>query len=234
MQEHDYAVACATLLAEIDQEIRATAYSTGVVSLSDAVRTAMRNVPREQFVPYELRAMAYGNYPLRIGHGQTISQPYIVALMTELLRVDANSRVLEVGTGSGYQAAVLAQLVARVYSLEILEELSAQAVVRFTSLGYRNIEARLGDGHQGWPEQAPFDGIIVTAAAPTVPPALISQLRLGGRLVMPVGDTMLGAQKLVVIDKDAQGRLQRRAVLPVAFVPLTGGREPLSRLGSDG
>lgn len=233
MPEHDYAAACAVLLFEIEREIQATAYSTGVRQLSEAVRAAMCSVPRERFVPYELHAMAYGNYPLSIGHGQTISQPYIVALMTELLGVDDRSRVLEVGTGSGYQAAVLAQLVARVYSLEIIAELSEQAVRRFASLGYRNIEARVGDGNHGWPEQAPYDAIIVTAAAPIVPSALISQLRPGGRLVMPVGEAELGAQELVVIQKDSQGHLLRQGVLPVAFVPLTGARDDLSQCGPD-
>lgn len=225
----DYAAACVALLDEIALELKATAYSTGVAVLSAPVRQALRDVPRQDFVSAALRASAYGNYPLSIGRNQTISQPYIVALMTELLACGPRARVLEVGTGSGYQAAVLSRLVAKVYSLEIIAELSEQARQRFVQLGYDNIEAKTGDGYHGWPEQAPFDAIIVTAAAPYVPPALIEQLRPGGRLVIPVGEGFFSAQDLLVIEKDANGEIHQRSVLPVAFVPLTGqcehGRE---------
>jgi protein-L-isoaspartate(D-aspartate) O-methyltransferase len=183
------------------------------------VLRALRRVPRHLFVPPDLAAFAYRDHPLPIGAGQTISQPYIVAFMTELLDPQPHHRVLEIGTGSGYQAAVLAQLARTVYSIEIVRPLADQAAARLRSLGYRNIEVRCGDGYAGWPEQAPFDRIILTAAPLEVPPALLEQLKPGGRLVAPVGPSPR-AQDLVVIDKSASGRLSRRSVLPVAFVPM--------------
>jgi len=186
-----------------------------------AVLRAMREVPRHLFVPEAMRRSAYEDHPLPIGHGQTISQPYIVAAMTEMLDPKPEHRVLEIGTGSGYQAAVLARLVRHVYTIEIVEPLGKQAQERLAALGYRNVTVRIGDGYEGWPEEAPFDRIILTAAPPDVPQKLIDQLRNGGRLVAPVG---AGWQELVVIDKDAQGKVRRRTEFPVMFVPMVPGK----------
>jgi protein-L-isoaspartate(D-aspartate) O-methyltransferase len=188
--------------------------------LDPDVLTAMREVPRHLFVPEAVRAAAYQNRPLEIGHGQTISQPYIVALMTHLLRVEPGHRVLEVGTGSGYQAAVLARLAARVWSIEIVEPLAREASERLRALGHANVTVRAGDGYAGWPEEAPFDRIIVTAAAPHIPRPLIAQLRRGGRMVIPVTTGSRG-DRLMLVTKDAAGRVRTRALLPVRFVPLT-------------
>jgi protein-L-isoaspartate(D-aspartate) O-methyltransferase len=179
---------------------------------------AMRTVPRQAFVPASSSADAYGDHPLAIGHGQTISQPYIVAFMTEALGLQKGATVLEVGTGSGYQAAVLAQIADRVYSVEILPALADEARGRLDRLGYRNVQVRVGDGYQGWPEAGPFDGIIVTAAAPRVPDPLKAQLKDGGRLVIPVGDE---SQELMVVTRRGDSFEQRR-ILPVRFVPMTG------------
>jgi len=186
-----------------------------------AVLRAMREVPRHLFVPEPMRRSAYEDHPLPIGHGQTISQPYIVAAMTEMLDPKPGHRVLEIGTGSGYQAAVLARLVSHVYTIEIVEPLGKQAQERLAALGYRNVTVRIGDGYEGWPEEAPFDRIILTAAPPEVPQKLIDQLRNGGRLVAPVG---AGWQELVVIDKDAKGNVRRRTEFPVMFVPMVPGK----------
>jgi len=186
-----------------------------------AVLRAMREVPRHLFVPEALRRSAYEDHPLPIGHGQTISQPYIVAAMTEMLDPKPEHRVLEIGTGSGYQAAVLARLVRHVYTIEIVEPLGRQAQERLAALGYRNVTVRIGDGYEGWPEEAPFDRIMLTAAPPDVPQKLIEQLRNGGRLVAPVGT---GWQELVVIDKDAKGNVRRRTEFPVMFVPMVPGK----------
>jgi protein-L-isoaspartate(D-aspartate) O-methyltransferase len=179
----------------------------------------MRDVPRHLFLPAALQAGAYDDGPLPIGNGQTISQPYIVALMTELARPRASDRALEVGTGSGYQAAVLSRLVDRVYTIEIVEPLAREASDRLQALGYSNVVARIGDGYQGWPEEAPFDVIIVTAAAADVPPPLLQQLRPGGRLVIPVG-TIAGIQDLRLLEKDMSGRVRSTSVIDVRFVPL--------------
>ena len=187
------------------------------------VLDAMRSVPREAFVEPGFEEFAYEDGPLPIGQGQTISQPYIVALMTELLEPKSGDVVLEVGTGSGYQAAVLAKLVARVYTIEIVPELAKSATLRLEQLGYRNVEVRLGDGYYGWREHGPYDGIIVTAAANAIPPPLIEQLRPGGRMLIPVG-APFSAQELIVLTKEANGKVSTRSVLPVAFVPLTGSR----------
>ena len=186
-----------------------------------AVLKAMRQVERHLFVPGSLRRSAYEDHPLPIGHGQTISQPYIVAAMTEMLDPKPEDRALEIGTGSGYQAAVLAQLVKHVYSIEVVEPLGKQAQARLAELGCRNVTVRIGDGYEGWPEQAPFDKILLTAAPPDVPQKLIDQLKPGGRLVAPVGT---GWQELVVIDKDAKGRVRRRTEFPVMFVPMVPGK----------
>lgn len=184
-----------------------------------AVLAAMRRVPRHEFVPADLRLLAYDDRPLPIEAGQTISQPLIVALMTELLQVKPGQRVLEIGTGSGYQAAVLAELGVEVYSIEIIGTLATSARATLTRLGYRKVSVRAGDGYLGWPEVAPFDGIILTAAPPRVPEPLIAQLKPGGRLVMPEG---VREQELVVYAKSPDGRLRRTTVLPVRFVPMTG------------
>jgi protein-L-isoaspartate(D-aspartate) O-methyltransferase len=187
-----------------------------------ATLAAMRVVPRHEFVPPDQRPYAYENTPLPIGNDQTISQPVVVALMTELVRPHRGMRVLEVGTGSGYQAAVLAEAGARVWTIEIFRALAEEAKRRLARLGYRGITVRHGDGYAGWPEAAPFDAIVVTAGADSVPPALIEQLAPGGRLVMPVGDPLLD-QELVLVEKDAGGQLASRRVLPVRFVPLLRG-----------
>ena len=187
-----------------------------------SVMNAMRRVPRHLFVPEAVRGEAYEDRPLPIGHEATISAPTIVALMTELLDPRPDDRVLEVGTGSGYQAAVLAGLVREVYSIEIVEPLARSASERLAALGYRNVTVRAGDGYAGWPERAPFDRIIVTAAAPHVPQPLIDQLRPGGRLVIPVGRGE--NEQLMLIRKDRRGRVSRRPILPVRFVPLVRAR----------
>ncbi len=179
---------------------------------------ALRKVPRHLFVPAASIAQAYEDHPLPIGHGQTISQPYIVAFMTEALRLRGGESVLEVGTGCGYQAAVLAEIAARVHTIEIVEPLASEATVRLRRLGYANVSVRAGDGYQGWPEAAPFDAILVTAAAPRVPEPLRQQLRDGGRLIVPVGDEW---QELVLVTRRGE-RFEEQRVLPVRFVPMTG------------
>ncbi|MEW6719265.1 MAG: protein-L-isoaspartate(D-aspartate) O-methyltransferase [Thermodesulfobacteriota bacterium] len=182
---------------------------------------AMREVPRHLFVPPERRAEAYRPYPLPIGEGQTISQPYIVGFMTEILRLKASDRVLEVGTGSGYQAAVAAKIAAEVYTVEILAPLADRSRKALSGLGFRNVFVRQGDGYYGWEEKAPFDAIIVTCAGGHVPPPLLRQLKNGGRMIMPVGGPFM-TQNLVFIEKDARGAVTHRNVLPVAFVRLIG------------
>ena len=208
------------LLDEIVREIRATARDTGRDKLSDPVLRAMRTVPRHRFVPPELAGEAYRDVPLPIGRGQTISQPTVVALMTELLEPRPDARVLEIGTGSGYQAAVLAECVAKVYTIEIVAPLGERARRQLQELGYRNVEVRIGDGYKGWPEAAPFDAIIVTAAPDHVPQPLVDQLAPKGRMVIPVG-SRYGTQNLLVITKDADGRAVTRRTIEVRFVPLT-------------
>lgn len=194
-----------------------------------SVLAAMGRVPRHEFVPAEHQDLAYGDGPLPIGLGQTISQPYIVALMTQLARPHPGARALDVGTGSGYQAAVLAELVAEVYGIEILCPLAEQAAARLARLGYRNVEVRCGDGYRGWPEHAPFDLILLAAAPDHVPQPLVDQLAPGGRLVLPVGDLY---QELVVVEKSLTGEVRRIPSIPVRFVPMTGesqGRRPPAR-----
>lgn len=212
------------LLDEIREEVRSTRDLTGRALLAARVIEAMRRVPRHAFVPGELRWAAYRNTALPIGYRQTISQPYVVALMTDLVDPKPEDVILEIGTGSGYQAAVLSCLVRQVYSLEIVEELAMQARDRLQRLGFGNIEVGIGNGHYGWPEHAPYDSIIVTAAAPGVPAALIEQLKPGATLVIPVGNRYTG-QDLKVLRKDDAGRIEERSVLPVVFVPLTGTPE---------
>jgi len=191
--------------------------------ISDAgVLAAMGRVARERFVPADLQSKAYEDYPLPIGHNQTISQPYIVALMTQLARPTPSCKALEIGVGSGYQAAVLAELCGEVYGIEILPELAESAAARLKTLGYRNVTVRCGDGYQGWPEHAPFDINIVSAAPDHVPQPLVEQLAVGGRLVLPVGR---GLQELLLLEKQADGNVRRTAVAPVQFVPMTGRAE---------
>jgi protein-L-isoaspartate(D-aspartate) O-methyltransferase len=211
------------LLREIEAMARETGAETGRAVFSERVMAAMAKVPRHRFVSAAYGALSYANRPLPIGHGQTISQPYIVALMTELLDVKPGDSVLEIGTGSGYQAAVLAELVHRVYTIEIIEPIGKNAAALLLQLGYRNVETRIGDGYMGWPERAPFDAIIVTAAAPRIPPALVEQLRPGGRMVIPVGAEG-DVQFLHVMVKQADGSIAARRSLPVRFVPLTRTR----------
>ena len=206
------------LLATIVDEVRETRSYTGRVELDPRVLDVMGRVARETFVPEDQMYAAYANAPLPIGHRQTISQPYIVALMTDLLDPEPTDVILEIGTGSGYQAAVLSGLVARVYSIEVVEALADTAAERLARLGYANVEVRQGDGNEGWPDEAPFDGIIVTAGAPSVPDALIEQLKPGAALVIPVDDDY--RQVLKRITRDAAGTITVDDVLPVAFVPL--------------
>jgi protein-L-isoaspartate(D-aspartate) O-methyltransferase len=207
------------------ETIVALARSPSVLRDSDgldaSILGAMREVPRHALVPEDVRSSAYANRPLPIGYGQTISQPFIVALMTDLARPDKDDVVLEIGTGSGYQAAVLSRLVSRVYSIEIVEPLVRRATERLHSLGYNNITVRQGDGYHGWPEHAPFDAVLVTAAASHIPPPLVGQLKPGGRMVIPVGPAFM-AQNLMLVEKDPNGKVQTRVLLPVSFVPLTG------------
>lgn len=183
-----------------------------------AVLEAMQKVPRHLFVPASMKSLAYTDSPLLIGHGQTISQPYIVAYMTEQLGLKKSDKVLEIGTGSGYQAAVLAEISDSVYTIEIVEQLADRAAELLQELGYR-IHCRAGDGYLGWPEAAPFDAIIITAAPPEIPEPLIRQLAPGGRMIVPVG---VGYQELVLVVKDAKGKIQKKRLIPVRFVPMTG------------
>jgi len=217
------AAARRALVAAIEENVRETSRYIGRDSMDPRVMAVIAEVPRHEFVPEDQRPFAYENRPLPIGYGQTISQPYIVALMTDLLRPKAEDRVLEIGTGSGYQAAVLAKLVKTVYTIEIIAELGQQAAQRLQRLGYENVTVRTADGYFGWEEEAPFDGIVVTAAADHIPPPLIRQLKPGGRMVIPVGSRFM-VQQLVLVEKDAEGATTTRQILPVLFVPLTGGR----------
>ena len=208
------------MLRDIEREVAYTRDEIGRDAFAPEVMAAMAAVPREQFVPDYSRGHAFANGPLAIGHGQTISQPYIVALMTDLLAPRPQDTILEIGAGSGYQAAVLAELVRQVYSVEIIAALATAAGERLARLGYANVSVRHADGFHGWPEHAPYDGIIVTAAAPQVPPPLVEQLKPGARLVIPVG--MPGSvQELRVVEKDADGAIATRNILLVSFVPLT-------------
>ncbi|HTZ40472.1 MAG TPA: protein-L-isoaspartate(D-aspartate) O-methyltransferase [Syntrophales bacterium] len=188
------------------------------------VLQAMRQIPRHLFVPEDRRASAYEDRPLPIGYDQTISQPYIVAYMTELLQPEGSGTVLEVGTGSGYQAAVLSRLYRKVYTIEIIAGLAESAKVRLRDLGFSNVEVRTGDGYAGWPDKAPFDAIMVTAAAGHIPQPLVSQLKAKGRMVIPVGSPSM-IQHIILVEKDEKGNTTTKSLLPVRFVPLTGGRQ---------
>jgi protein-L-isoaspartate(D-aspartate) O-methyltransferase len=212
------------MLVEIQETVTVTGRATGKARLAPEVMATLGTVPRHEFVPDKLDHVAYANRPLPVGHGQTISQPYIVALMTDLLDVGGDAVVLEVGTGSGYQAAVLAELVRQVYTMEIIEPLALEATARLARLGYGNVEVKFGDGYYGWPEKGPFDAIIVTAAINHIPPPLVAQLRPGGKLVVPVGERF-AVQHLLLVHKLDDERVQVRQILPVRFVPLTGGHD---------
>jgi protein-L-isoaspartate(D-aspartate) O-methyltransferase len=209
------------MIRDIEREVALTRRFIGKDALDPRVMAAMRQVPRHEFVSSADDYLAYANGPVAIGHGQTISQPYIVALMTDLLQPEAEDVMLEVGTGSGYQSAVLSRLVKQVYSVECIEALAETAAERLARLGYGNIQVRQGDGYYGWAEHAPFDGIVVTAAAPHIPQPLVDQLKPGALLVIPVSAAFF-SQTLSVIEKAEDGSVHRRDVLDVAFVPLTG------------
>jgi protein-L-isoaspartate(D-aspartate) O-methyltransferase len=217
----DYQRQRAQLLSEIEQDVRDTSVYLDKETLDPRVLQAMQKVPRHEFVPPAERRYAYENRPLPIGYGQTISQPYIVAIMTDLLELEPNDRVLEIGSGSGYQAAILAELAAHVYSIEIIPELAERARAVLDRLGYQQVQTRVGDGYYGWEDQAPFDAIIVTAAAGHVPPPLIRQLKPGGRMLIPVGSRFM-TQQLVVVEKASDDTITTRLLMPVRFVPLTG------------
>jgi len=209
------------MVKEIKADVIRTRVYIGKSKLDDKVMRVIEEIEREKFISEELRALAYENHPLTIGYGQTISQPYIVALMTDMIQLQPDSIVLEIGTGSGYQAAVLASLAKQVYSLEIIEALANQARSRLRELDYKNIEIRSGDGYHGWAEHAPFDAIIVTAASEQIPPPLVEQLKPGGKLIIPVGQ-QYQTQQLIIVEKNLDGITNTKQILPVSFVPLTG------------
>ncbi len=230
MDERDFAEAHRRLMEEIEREARDTRLWTGRASFSEPVMAAVARVPRHQFVLPEDRPYAYVNRPRGIGHGQTISQPYMVAAMTDLMDLKETDRVLEIGTGCGYQAAVLAEVAGRVFSVEVIGELAQSARERLAALGYDTVTVRHGDGYQGWPERAPFDAIIVTAAPERIPEALVEQLKPGGRMAIPIG-RVHESQTLLLGVKDADGTLTTQRVLPVAFVPMVPMVPPVSVKG---
>lgn len=217
----EFAARRAALLREVEREVAEIYPRTERAALDTRVLAAMRRVPRHKFVPADQIRNAYLNRPLPIGYGQTISQPLIVALMTDLMRLKPGDTVLEIGTGSGYQAAIMGELADTVYSIEIIEPLAQRAAARLKEQGYANVSVRVGDGYHGWPEQGPFDSIMVTAAASHVPPPLLQQLKPGGRMVIPVGAQFM-TQYLMLIEKRTDGAIATRQILPVRFVPLTG------------
>jgi protein-L-isoaspartate(D-aspartate) O-methyltransferase len=212
------------MVREIVHLARDVGFETGREQLDSRLLGVLQQVPRHRFVPPAHLDQAYDNRPLSIGHGQTISQPYIVAVMTDLLQVGDGGKVLEIGTGSGYQAAVLADLGVSVASIEIVEPLAKEAAERLRRLGHAKVATRIGDGYYGWPERGPFDAIVVTAAASHVPPPLVQQLKRGGRMVIPVG-AAFQTQQLMLVEKRADGALTTRQLMPVRFVPLTGGHD---------
>ncbi len=224
-QKKVFAVGCTTKVVDEDtfarqrkRMVKEQIVNRGVKD--KRVLDAMETVPRHLFVPREYRAYSYNDQPLPIGFGQTISQPYVVAFMTELLKLDKEDVVLEIGTGSGYQAAVLSRLAKQVYTIEIVDALGKEAAKQLEAIGYSNIEVKVGDGYQGWPEHAPFDAIIVTAAAEHIPQPLIDQLKPGGRMVIPVGGVYT-IQDLMLITKDTSSKIVKKSLIPVQFVPLT-------------
>jgi len=212
------------MLNDIEMEVKLTRDYIGKNALDARVMAAMKRVPRHKFIPREFHYRAYDNGPAPIGSGQTISQPYIVALMSDLLNTKPSDTILEIGTGSGYQAAVLSCMVQQVYSIEIIESLAANAGNQLNELGYTNITLRTGDGYYGWPEYAPFDGIIVTAATPYIPHPLFEQMKVNARMVIPIGYPYR-YQELVVAEKKANGNIDSQSILGVSFVPLTGKRD---------
>jgi protein-L-isoaspartate(D-aspartate) O-methyltransferase len=219
--EQTYAKERREMVETIKREVASTRGYLEKERLKKRVIDAMGKVERHRFVPSRMRRYAYENRPLPIGHGQTISQPYIVAIMTDLLDINASSRVLEIGTGSGYQAAVLAEIAKEVYSVEVIGELGISAAKTLKALGYNNIKTRIADGYYGWEEYAPYDAIIVTAASGAIPPPLLKQLKSGGKMMIPVGG-FSRVQQLVLVSKDRNGTITTRQILPVRFVPLTG------------
>lgn len=223
--DDDYAQRRHALVRTIEADVRATSFYLDKKALNPRVMTAMDTVPRHEFVPFLERRFAYNNRPLPIGHGQTISQPYMVAVMTDLLKPKAHHRVLEIGTGSGYQAAMLGELVKNVFSIEIIKPLGEEAKARLARLGYSNIQTRIADGYYGWQEHAPFDAIVVTAAASHIPPPLIKQLKPGGRMIIPVGSHFM-VQQLVLVEKSETNKVTVSQIMPVRFVPLTGPDRP--------
>jgi protein-L-isoaspartate(D-aspartate) O-methyltransferase len=212
----------AAMIETIKRHARSAPPAAKGQGIDPAVLETMGKVPRHLFVPEEVRGAAYRDRPLPIGHGQTISQPFIVALMTDLINLGPGDVVLEIGTGSGYQAAVLSPLAAKVYSIEIIPELGQRAAARLAELRFGNVQVKVGDGYYGWPAHAPFNGIVVTAAASHIPPPLVEQLAKGGRMVVPVGGPF-ATQYLVLVEKRGDGSITTRQLLPVSFVPLTGG-----------
>jgi protein-L-isoaspartate(D-aspartate) O-methyltransferase len=222
-----YAAAREQMVAAITADAIFACASIGKAALGERVMATLGKVPRHEFVPVELQPFAYANVPLPIGFGKTISQPFIVGLMTDLLAIDAGDAVLEIGTGLGYQAAVLAELAQKVYSVEILEELASQAKQRLRQQKYTNIEFKIGNGYYGWPEHAPYDKIIVTAAPDLIPPPLIEQLKAGGKMVIPAG--LAEAQRLLLVEKDVTGALTTAEILPVRFTQLEGTESAYSR-----
>jgi protein-L-isoaspartate(D-aspartate) O-methyltransferase len=217
----DYKTQRQAMINAIQEDVITTSRYIGKPQFDSRVMDAIAEVPRHEFVPPREKSYAYDNRPLPIGYGQTISQPYIVALMTDLLQVSAGDKVLEIGTGSGYQAAILNELTSQVFTMEIIEPLAKNAIETFKRLHLDYIKVRIGDGYYGWPEYAPFDAIVVTAAADHVPPPLVRQLKNGGRMVIPVGSRFF-VQQLILITKSKAGKLTTRQILPVRFVPLTG------------
>jgi len=220
--EVDYSMARASMVDQVHY-YATLARDAGEEALNEDVMLSLGAVKRHEFVPARQQPFAYENRPLPIGHGQTISQPYIVALMTDLIEPDRDFVVLEIGTGSGYQAAILAKLVTHVYSIEIIEPLAAEAAARLAYLGYDNVTTKLGDGYHGWEEHAPFDAIVVTAAASNVPPPLIQQLKVGGRMIIPIGGRF-STQQLLLLEKSDDDEIITRQIAAVRFVPLTRGR----------
>jgi protein-L-isoaspartate(D-aspartate) O-methyltransferase len=217
----DFAMQRQQLVKEIDAEVKATSLYLDKEALDPKVMQAIATVPRHQFVPEHQQSYAYENRPLPIGYGQTISQPYIVAIMTDLLKINGQSKVLELGTGSGYQAAILSQLIDKIFTIEIVEPLGKKAKQRLAKLGYDNVRVKIGDGYYGWEEHAPFDAIIVTAAASHIPPPLVKQLKKGGNMIIPVGTAFM-TQQLLLITKQQDGKIISKQILPVRFVPVTG------------
>ena len=222
LDTQDFASQRQQMVEEIAEDARRVAKFVEKDTFDESIMRVMQDTPRHLFVPEDARPFAYENRPLPIGFGQTISQPYIVALMTDLLQPESDHKVLEIGTGSGYQAAVLAQLVKQVFSIEIIKELGQSSTRLLNELGYNNVSTRIADGYDGWPEHAPFDSIIVTAAISHIPPPLVRQLKNGGTMVIPVG-TGFQTQQLTLVKKDMTGEITTRQIIPVIFVPFTGG-----------